>query len=146
MKILIVEDESVAREMLKKILGRFEEHQTTAVAGGEEAWAILNDPARIIDLVLLDIVMGAPDGLDLLSRIRSAPMLASVQVIMCTATKDRATVAHAIRLGARHYLIKPLTEQVVLAKLREIYPDDFPARVEAPKPVTAAAPAATSPA
>jgi len=129
MKILIVDDEPVSREVLRKILQSQPEHQTTVAAGGSEAWALLDDTSRYFDVVFLDITMPPPDGLEVLRRIRQSPLLKSVRVILCTAASDRATVVSAIKLGANNYLVKPCTEASVLKKLQEMKPSSTPAVV-----------------
>lgn len=95
----------------------------TLADNGNDAWALLDDPSRYFDVVFLDIAMPEPDGLEILSRIRSSPLHRSLHVIMCTSSNDRATVIKAIQLGAQHYMVKPATEASVMAKLRIIQPD-----------------------
>jgi two-component system chemotaxis response regulator CheY len=120
MKILIVDDDPVSRQILQKILMSQKDYQVTIVCGGNEAWELLDDPSRYFDVVFLDITMPPPDGLEVLGRIKQSPYLKSLQVILCTASSDRATVISAIRLGAHNYLVKPCTEASVLKKLKEI--------------------------
>ncbi|MEI6107085.1 MAG: response regulator [Opitutae bacterium] len=119
MKILIVEDEPVSREVLRKILSSREDCQISIAQNGDEAWALLDDPNRAFDVVFLDITMPEPDGLEVLRRIRQSPLLQSVYVVMCTATSDRATVTKVIQLGAQSYVVKPCNEAGVLAKLTQ---------------------------
>jgi len=120
MKILIVDDEATSREILKKLIGVHGNHQITTAQNGDEAWTYLDDPNRVFDLVFLDINMPGTDGLQVLGRIRQAAHLRSVKVVMCTAATDRATVAKAIQLGTQHYLVKPCSEEAVVAKLKQI--------------------------
>ncbi len=123
MKILIVEDDPVSREVLRMILASRGGFHVTLADNGNDAWALLDDPSRYFDVVFLDIAMPEPDGLEILSRIRSSPLHRSLHVIMCTSSNDRATVIKAIQLGAQHYMVKPATEASVMAKLRIIQPD-----------------------
>lgn len=130
MKILIVDDEPVSREVLQKIVSGPEGHQVTAVEDAKTAWALLDDPARYFDVAFVDLSMPEVDGYQLLHRIRQNPLLASMEVVICTGSKDRASLAKAIQLGARHYLVKPVTKEIVLAKLLQIKPP--PAAIERP--------------
>lgn len=123
MKILVVEDEPVSREVLRRILAARPGFHVTLAENGQEAWALLDDPSRYFDAVFLDIVMPDPDGLEILSRIRSSPLHRGLQVIMCTSSNDRSTVIKAVQLGAQHYMVKPATEASVMAKLRLIQPN-----------------------
>lgn len=128
MKILIVDDDALSRDILTKFVALAGDHQITVVTGGEEAWTLLDDPSRYFDVVFLDLVMPKPDGFEVLQRIRNQPTLASVEVILCTGSNDRATIAKAIKLGARHYIVKPCTDAVIAAKLNQIRPHDAAAK------------------
>ena len=60
-----------------------------------------------VDLILLDVYMKGPTGIDLLMALRKAGNL--VDVILITAANDKDTVQQALRFGAVDYLIKPFT-------------------------------------
>jgi two-component system chemotaxis response regulator CheY len=120
MKILIADDDKVCRTILSGILAKLPEHQTTVVEDGKEAWAMLDDVGRYFDVAFLDIDMPGFDGLQLLKRIRETPLLRSVEVVISTASSDRATIGRAIACGARHYIVKPFNESTIAAKLQQI--------------------------
>lgn len=122
MRILIADDDPVSRTVLVKILTAQPEHTVTVADDGVAAWELLDDPGRSFDVAFLDLSMPKMDGFALLRRIREAPLLKSLEVVLCTASNDRATVVKAVQLGAKHYLVKPCTEAVVLAKLRQLQP------------------------
>jgi DNA-binding response OmpR family regulator len=122
MHILVVEDEPVARAMLVKLLTARPESRVSTADTGDAAWTLLDDPCRYFDLVFLDISLPGVDGLELLRRIRNSALHTRTQVVICTAASDRETVAKAITLGARHYLVKPPTEPAVMAKLDLLAP------------------------
>ncbi len=124
MKILIVDDDPVSLAVLQQILTALGGHQVTGVPDARSAWALLDNPARYFDVAFIDLSMPEIDGFQLLHRIRHSPLLASVEVVICTGSKDRATLAKAIKLGVRHYLVKPATKQIVQAKLHQIRPPD----------------------
>lgn len=120
MKILIVEDDELSRTVLSTILGKTPEHHVTAVESAERAWEWLNDAGRSFDVVFLDIGLPGMSGLELLEHLKESFFHRSLQIIMCTAANDRATITKAIQLGAKHYLVKPLGEAAVVAKLQQI--------------------------
>ncbi len=120
MRILIADDELTSRTLLGAIVAKWPEHQVTMVEDGASAWAMLNDTGRSFDVAFLDIQMPGMSGLELLERIKQSPFYRSVEVILCTAVKDRATITKAIQLGAKHYLVKPCTEAAVAEKLKLI--------------------------
>lgn len=119
MRILIADDDPVSRGVLTKILAKHPEHSVTSAEDGAAAWSLLDDPARSFDVLFLDLTMPRLDGFTLLKRIQENPMLKSLEVVLCTASSDRATVVKAAQLGARHYLVKPCSEALVLGKLRQ---------------------------
>lgn len=120
MKILIIEDDAVSRTVLTTILAKMPEHHVAAAESAELAWEWLNDPGRSFDVVFLDIGLPGMSGLELLEHLKESFFHRSLQIIMCTAANDRATITKAIQLGAKHYLVKPLSEAAVIAKLHLI--------------------------
>ena len=119
MKILIADDDPVSRAVLAKIIALQPDHQITVAEDGRATWALLDDAARSFDVVFLDLSMPKVDGFELLKRIRESPLLKSTEVILCTGANDRASVVKAVGMGVKHYLVKPCTAEVVLAKLRQ---------------------------
>jgi CheY-like chemotaxis protein len=120
MNILIVDDDPVSRRLLREIVATAPGHHLSEAASGKEAWELLDNPSRFFDLVFLDLAMPGLDGFEILGRIHDSQILRSTRVVMCTAASDRETVAKVIRLGARHYLVKPATQAVVHAKLKQL--------------------------
>jgi two-component system chemotaxis response regulator CheY len=113
--VLIVDDDSLMREMLKAIL-RSEEYQVVGeAANGEDAIALC---ARLNPrLVLLDIHMPKMDGLQVLAAIRQAQP--GVKVIMVSADATMDKVAEAVQKGAVGFVIKPFNAARVLDKVGE---------------------------
>jgi len=120
MHILIAEDDAPSREILASICRKSGEHQVALAEDGRVAWNLLDDPKRWFDVVFLDVQMPEWGGLEVLQRLRQSTVYRSVEVIMCTASNDRATITKAVDLGARHYIVKPCSEAVVTAKLKLI--------------------------
>lgn len=78
---------------------------------GKETWDFLSGPAMERGaeyLLLLDIRMPEIDGVELLRRIKNAPRLKSIPVIMLTTTDDPKEVETCYRLGCNSYLTKPV--------------------------------------
>lgn len=120
MNILIAEDDAASREILARICKKSPEHRVTLAQDGKAAWELLDDPKRWFDVVFLDVQMPECGGMDILKRLKESPLHRSVETVMCTASNDRGTIVEAIGLGARHYIVKPCKEEVVLAKLKQI--------------------------
>jgi two-component system chemotaxis response regulator CheY len=118
--ILIAEDDPVSAAVLEKIVSLQPENKVTVASDGVTAWELLDDPGRSFDIVFLDLEMPKLNGFEVLERIRTSSLLKSLQIVLCTASNDRETVVKAVALGARHYLVKPCTEESVTAKLQQL--------------------------
>jgi response regulator of citrate/malate metabolism len=70
------------------------------------------------DIVLLDVYLPDIAGTEVLERIRAGDHPADV--VMITAARDSATVAHAMRYGAVHYLVKPFSSADLAERLRQV--------------------------
>src|ERR1051325_2937975 len=111
MRILIVDDEEVLRDMLDAVLRR-EGFGVLTAASGEEALNVL-DSTEDIDLVILDVMLPGISGIDTLRAMRiSNPAL---PVIVITAFSSIDGAIEAMKQGAFHYIPKPFkNEEVVL--------------------------------
>lgn len=110
MRVVIVDDEPLARERLKRLLQEFPGYEVVGEAGdGESALDVIDDEEP--DLVLLDIRMGGIDGLQVARQL--AEMDVPPAVIFTTAYSEHAL--SAFDASAQGYLLKPIR----LDKLRE---------------------------
>ena len=104
MRILIVDDEEVLRDVLDAVLRR-EGFEVVMAVSGEEALAVLDEDDNI-DLVILDIMLPGISGIDTLRAVRiSNPNL---PVIVITAFSSIDGAIEAMKHGAFHYIPKPL--------------------------------------
>jgi CitB family two-component system response regulator MalR len=120
-RVLLVEDDPMVAELNRLYVSRVEGFQVAATArDGQEALELLREQA--VDLILLDVFMPGPTGLDLLSEIRALDL--DVDVILVTAARDTRSIGRALKLGAVDYLIKPFEFerlQQALEKYRETH-------------------------
>lgn len=103
-RVLVVEDDAWARELLVEVLGRGGYHVQSAQDGGQ-AWNLLRNPEPLYDLVITDLNMPVIDGLELLQRIRERAL--PVEVILLTNAPGHGVVTRAQELGAFAILAKP---------------------------------------
>jgi two-component system, NtrC family, response regulator PilR len=110
MRILIVDDEEVLRDVLDAVLRR-EGFDVVSASSGEEALSLLD--GEEIDLVILDIMLPGISGIDTLRSLRiSNPNL---PVIVITAFSSIDGAIEAMKFGAFHYIPKPFkNEEVIL--------------------------------
>jgi len=104
--ILVVDDEPGMRRYLQTVL-ELDSYRVSTAADGEEALTKLQRDQP--DVVLLDMVMPGPDGLETLRRIREARP--TTKVVMLSCVRDTRKVAMAMRLGAYDYLSKPVQKE-----------------------------------
>ncbi|HEV7488446.1 MAG TPA: sigma-54 dependent transcriptional regulator [Thermoanaerobaculia bacterium] len=111
MRVLIVDDEEVLRDVLDAVLRR-EGFEVLMASSGEEALAVLDEDDNI-DLVILDIMLPGISGIDTLRSLRiSNP---SLPVIIITAFSSIDGAIQAMKHGAFHYIPKPFkNEEVIL--------------------------------
>jgi two-component system chemotaxis response regulator CheY len=108
-RVLIVDDSSTARSLIKKSLDvcGLATTRYLEASNGREALDILKNEA--VDLVLTDVNMPEMDGVNLLRRIKSSPKLFDVPVVVITSLKNRTAEQILKREQAVAVLGKPLS-------------------------------------
>ena len=111
--VIVVDDDSMMREMLKLIL-RSESYSVVGEASnGQDAIALCERLAPT--LVLLDINMPKMDGLQALDEIRKTSPQTMVIMVSADATMDK--VSEAVKKGAAGFVVKPLKAASVLDRI-----------------------------
>ena len=106
-KILVVDDSSVMRKMIKHELAKLGV-QFDDAADGELAWTRLVQSPEEFKVVLSDVNMPNLNGIELLRRIRGDERFKELPVVMLTSETDHEIVTAARSLGVSAYLNKPL--------------------------------------
>jgi len=109
MKVLIVDDEPVVREVLRTVLTRAG-YETGEAATAAEGLALFADPA--VDLVLLDLMLPDRPGLSILPEMREKRP--DVPVVVVTAYSSVESAIAAMKEGAFHYVPKPFRNEEVV--------------------------------
>jgi signal transduction histidine kinase/FixJ family two-component response regulator/HAMP domain-containing protein len=116
--ILVVDDETSIRKLLRKQL-ESEGYSIREASSGLEAIAqIQQDPP---DLVILDILMPGISGFDVISVIKSDPQTIDLPILLLSITDEKDK---AYRLGVDHYLVKPIDNQTLLTSIGSIFSSD----------------------
>ncbi len=124
MKVLIVDDEEVLRDVLETVLRR-EGFDVILAASGEEALSVLDGDADV-DLVILDVMLPGISGIDTLRAIRiSNPQL---PVIVITAFSSIDGAIEAMKHGAYHYIPKPFKNEEVILTVNKALEQRFLSR------------------
>lgn len=110
--ILIIEDDRNYRRSMELILN-LEGFVCRCFADGEAGLAAMREQRP--DLILCDIMMPGLDGHGILNAIKSDPQLVDIPFIFVTALGDRSDQRRGMVSGADDYLIKPFTDEELLA-------------------------------
>ena len=119
MKILVVDDFSTMRRIVKNLLADLGYTNTTEADDGKTAWPMLQ--AGDFEFVVTDWNMPGMTGIDLLRQIRADARLASLPVLMVTAEAQREQIIEAAKAGVSGYIIKPFTAATLKEKLDKIF-------------------------
>ncbi len=114
LKVLIVEDEEVSRELLKTIVMR-QGYEVLTAFNGREAVELYE--AEHPDLILMDIMMPEVDGYEATRRIREIAGDTFVPIIFITAMRNEDALAECIRCGGNDFLTKPYSYVIIKAKI-----------------------------
>jgi signal transduction histidine kinase/CheY-like chemotaxis protein len=117
-RILIVDDDPEMIHLVKEVL-ELMPSDVLVEKNGEDALALLYREIEkdTVDAVLLDIMMPGEDGFRILDRMKSAPQLQQIPVILITGLNSIEAKTRGLQMGADDYIIKPFDPQELLARL-----------------------------
>jgi len=119
MKILVVDDFSTMRRIIKNLLRDLGMTNVQEADDGQTALPILKEGG--IDFLVTDWNMPGMTGIDLLKEVRSDPNLASMPVLMVTAEAKKEQIIAAAQAGVNGYVVKPFTAAVLKEKIDKIF-------------------------
>ncbi|UUM31849.1 chemotaxis response regulator CheY [Vibrio japonicus] len=119
MKILIVDDFSTMRRIVKNLLRDLGFNNTQEADDGLTALPMLKNGG--FDFVVTDWNMPGMQGIDLLRHIRSDEQLKHLPVLMITAEAKREQIIEAAQAGVNGYIVKPFTAATLKEKLDKIF-------------------------
>lgn len=119
MKILIVDDFSTMRRIIKNILRQLGFTNVQEADDGATAWPKIQ--AEDFDLIVTDWNMPKMSGLELLKAIRSDENLKDLPVLMVTAEALKENIIEAVKAGVSNYIVKPFTAETMQEKLQKIF-------------------------
>ncbi len=119
MKILIVDDFSTMRRIIKNLLRDLGFTNTVEADDGNTAVPILK--AGGIDFLVTDWNMPGMQGIDLLRHVRADEKLSKMPVLMVTAEQKREQIIEAAQAGVNGYIVKPFTAATLKEKIDKIF-------------------------
>ncbi len=119
MKILVVDDFSTMRRIVKNLLGDLGFKNIEEADDGNTALPKLQ--SGNFDFLVTDWNMPGMTGIDLLKAVRADPNLASLPVLMVTAESKREQIIEAAQAGVNGYVVKPFTAGTLEEKITKIF-------------------------
>jgi len=118
-KILVIEDDDVARELMRMAL-ESRGHDVTVAENGVDGY----DAAVFVkaDLIVTDIQLPGADGVHVVRRVRDTPSLENTPILITTAF-GTGTATYSLQIGANAYEPKPLNLQSFLASIARLLSD-----------------------
>lgn len=119
MKLLVVDDSSTMRRIIKNTLQRLGYEDILEAEHGLQAWELL-DTIDGIKVLITDWNMPEMNGLDLVKKVRADNRFIDIPIIMVTTEGGKAEVITALKAGVNNYIVKPFTPQVLKEKLEAV--------------------------
>ena len=123
-RILIVDDDATACQILLKKLGELGYEEVTSATDGTIAWQMIDENLRDdnpFGLVISDLEMEEIGGLELLKRIREDPRSRHIPFIMLTAYGEVNNLVNSVKAKVDDFIVKPLQGDTLKAKLERTY-------------------------
>ena len=119
MKILIVDDFSTMRRILKNILKQL---GFTDLVEADDGTSALEELKKTqFDLIISDWNMPKMTGIDLLKKVRESEEHGKTPFLMVTAEAQKQNVIDAVKAGVSNYIVKPFTAEQISEKLKKMF-------------------------
>lgn len=119
MKILVVDDFSTMRRIVKNILRQLGFNNILEADDGSTGLDILQKEK--IDMVISDWNMPKMTGLELLKVVRADDALRDIPFLMVTAEAQQENIIEAVKSGVNNYIVKPFTAETLGKKIEQIF-------------------------
>jgi two-component system chemotaxis response regulator CheY len=119
LKLLVVDDSSTMRRIIKNTLSRLGYEDVLEGEDGLQGWTVLNENTDI-GMLITDWNMPEMNGLELVKKVRGDSRFSDLPIIMVTTEGGKAEVITALKAGVNNYIVKPFTPQVLKEKLAAV--------------------------
>lgn len=124
-KILIVDDMSTMRKIIKNMLTKMGCNDLTEAEDGKPAWEMIqkaHEEGQPFEFIVSDWNMPQLSGLDLLKNIRADERFKSLPFLMITAEAEQSNVVIAVKAGVSNFIVKPFAITTLKEKIDKIFP------------------------
>ena len=126
LKVLVVDDMSTMRRIIKNVLKQIGFSDLVEAENGQDALAKLK--AGDIGFIVSDWNMPVMQGIDFLRAVRADAELKHLPFLMVTAEGQKENIIEAVQAGVSNYVVKPFTAEALQAKLEKIFANVQPAK------------------
>ena len=119
MKLIVVDDSSTMRRIIKNTLARLGYKDILEGEDGVQGWAVLDENPDT-GMLITDWNMPEMNGLELVKKVRADERFTDLPIIMVTTEGGKAEVITALKAGVNNYIVKPFTPQVLKEKLAAV--------------------------
>jgi two-component system chemotaxis response regulator CheY len=119
MRVLIVDDFSTMRRIIKNILRQLGFSNIIEADDGSAAWEILNKDQ--VDFIISDWNMPQMTGIELLRKVRASEEFGDLPFLMVTAEAQQENIIEAVQAKVSNYIVKPFTAETLGQKINKIF-------------------------
>jgi two-component system chemotaxis response regulator CheY len=119
MRVLIVDDFSTMRRIIKNILRQLGFSNIIEADDGSAAWEILNKDQ--VDFIISDWNMPQMTGIELLRKVRASEEFGDLPFLMVTAAAQQENIIEAVQAKVSNYIVKPFTAETLGQKINKIF-------------------------
>ncbi|MDR2161151.1 MAG: chemotaxis response regulator CheY [Desulfovibrio sp.] len=120
MRVLVVDDFSTMRRIIKNILRQLGFNNVVEADDGTTAWDVLNKDR--ISFIISDWNMPQMTGIELLRKVRASEEFGDLPFLMVTAEAQQENIIEAVQAKVSNYIVKPFTAEVMKQKIEKIFP------------------------
>ncbi len=120
MRVLVVDDFSTMRRIVKNILRQLGFTNMVEADDGTTAWEVLNKDK--IEFIVSDWNMPQMTGIELLRKVRASEEFADIPFLMVTAEAQQENIIEAVQAKVSNYIVKPFTPETMKQKIDKIFP------------------------
>ncbi len=124
MKILVVDDMSTMRKIIKNMLKKIGFTNMEEADDGATAWPKLEEALGTdapFEFIVSDWNMPKMSGIDLLGKVRNHETMKALPFLMVTAETEQGNVVTAVKAGVSNFVVKPFTEETLRDKIAKIF-------------------------
>lgn len=124
MKVLVIDDMSTMRKIIKKMLNEIGFTNLTEADDGATAWPMIQEAhanGEPFEFIVSDWNMPEMSGLDLLKHVRATEEFKALPFLMITAEAEQGNVVIAVKAGVSNFIVKPFSASTLREKIDKIF-------------------------